>query len=72
MPDAKKPVNGDSKPMFGFMDFTRVYPPSLHISLGLVNEEVSAIRAEMLKFDSADPVSIAAHAAAVQKCEDEE
>ena len=69
---SKKPVNGVSKAMLTDMDFNRVHPAYLHLSLGLVNDEVNAIRDEMLKLDSADPVLIAAHEAALEKAEDEE
>lgn len=67
-----KPLSGASKPMFIDMDFTRVHPPVLHILLGLVNDEVNAIRDEMPKLDPAGPVLISAHAAAVENGGDEE
>ena len=65
-------MSGVSKPLFIQIDFTRVRPGYLHIFLGLVNDEVSSIRDGMLQLDAADPVLLEAHAAAVEKGEDEE
>ena len=67
-----KPLSGVSKPMFIDMDFNRVRPPLLHVILGLVNNEVSAIRDEMPKLDPAGLVLNSAHAAAIEKGGDEQ
>ena len=64
-------LSGVSEPMFIEMDITRWHPPYLHIFLGLVNDEVSAIRDEMPKLDPAGPLLISADAAGVQKGGDE-
>jgi hypothetical protein len=70
--ELKKSANDVSKPIFNHNYFTRVRPAYLHIFLGLVNDEVSAIRDEKPKLDSADRVLLAAHAVAVEKGEDDE
>jgi hypothetical protein len=65
--DLTKSVEDILKIFLTFIDFTRMRPAYLHTFLGLVNNEVSAIRDEKPKLDSANRVLLAAHAFALEK-----
>jgi hypothetical protein len=65
-----KPVNGVSKPPLIPLVHERVLPTSLHIPMGLLNDEVKHISAELLELDKVDPALVLQRQQAAEILED--